>query len=90
METDSLGNDSSMRDFWKKKEKEKEKQGRKVKKGKGLRGKDSSAGKASVDREGQETHQISETLDSDRINNYVYRIRIYIYIVGIQRTESLL
>ncbi len=48
-----------MRDFWKKKEDEKEKQGRK-----GLRGKDSSAVKASVDQaEGQEIHQISETLD---------------------------
>ena len=64
METDSLGKDSSMRDFWKKKETEKEKQGRKGKKGKGLRGKDNSAGKASVDQEGQETRQISKTLDS--------------------------
>jgi hypothetical protein len=64
METDSLGKDSSMRDFWKKKEDEKEKQGRKEKKRKGLRGKDSSAVKASVDQEGQETHQISETLHS--------------------------
>ena len=53
-----------MRDFWKKKDKEKEKQGRKEKKGKGSRGKDYSARKASVDREGQETHQIGETLDS--------------------------
>jgi hypothetical protein len=64
METDSLGKDSSMRDFWKKKEDVKEKQGRKEKKRKGSRGKDSSAVKAGVDREGQETHQISETLDS--------------------------
>ena len=64
METDSLGKDSSMRDFWKKKEKEKEKQGRKEKRGKGSRGKDDSARKASVDREEQETHQIGETLDS--------------------------
>jgi hypothetical protein len=64
METDSLGNDSSMRDFWKKNEKEKEKQGRKEKKGKGLRGKDNSSGKASVDQEGQETQQTSKTLDS--------------------------
>ena len=68
METDSLGEDSSTRDFWKKKEKEKEKekekQGRKEKKGKGARGKDDSARKASVNREGQETHQIGETLDS--------------------------
>jgi hypothetical protein len=55
METDSLGKDSSMRDFWKKIEDEKEKQGRKDKKRKGLRGKDSSAVKASVDQEGQET-----------------------------------
>jgi hypothetical protein len=64
METDSLGKDSSMRDLWKKKEDEKEKQGRKEKKRKELKGKNSSALKASVDQEGQETHQISETLDS--------------------------
>jgi hypothetical protein len=49
-----------MRNFWKKKEDEKEKQGRKEKKRKGLRGKDSSAVKASVDQEGQETHQPSD------------------------------
>jgi hypothetical protein len=53
-----------MRDFWKKKEDEKEKQGRKEKKRKELRGKNSSAVKASVDQEEQETRQISETLDS--------------------------
>ncbi len=41
-----------------------EERGRKEKKRKGLRGKDSSAVEASVDQKGQETHQINETLDS--------------------------
>jgi hypothetical protein len=53
-----------MKDFWKKKEEKKEKQGRKEKKRKGSSGKDSSARKASADQEGQDTHQVSKTLDS--------------------------
>jgi hypothetical protein len=62
MEVDSLEQNNSLRDYWKKKEKKKEKQGWKDGKRKGANGRDSVEREADTDPEGQGAER-RETLD---------------------------
>jgi hypothetical protein len=62
MEVDSLEQNNSLRDYWKKKEKKTEKQGRKDRNRKGANERDSVEREADTDQEGQGTER-KETLD---------------------------